>query len=126
MSIISLYGLFVLLPNFNCLVGFIIWGCVLLCLILGFCSIGNFIDKEKDLLNISLKYLKRSVITLLVSALIFTVIPTEKQIYMIAGGYVVTNNQELQKLPNNVLQAANKYLERLSKYSDEKTTPESK
>ena len=40
--------------------------------------------------------------------------PTERQIAMIVGGYVATNIEGVEKLPANVVRAANAFLERLA------------
>ena len=40
-------------------------------------------------------------------------LPNEKQTMLITGAYIVTNNQELAKLPGNLLGAANQFLEQI-------------
>lgn len=44
-----------------------------------------------------------------------SLVPNEKQIMFITGGYAVTNNAELQKMPENILKAVNSYLGTLAK-----------
>ena len=43
--------------------------------------------------------------------LIATFIPTSKQMMYLIGGYAATNVENIEKLPKNVVNAANKFLE---------------
>lgn len=52
--------------------------------------------------------------------IIATLIPGEKQLYMIAGGYVATNTAGVEKLPDNLVKAANNWLEKLAETGEEK------
>jgi len=56
------------------------------------------------------KFIKWSALPILIGML-STLIPTDKQMMYMIGGYVVTNVQGIEKLPNNVIGAANKFLE---------------
>lgn len=40
--------------------------------------------------------------------------PKASQMNMIVGGYYVTNLENIDKLPPNILKAANKYLEKIN------------
>ena len=53
-------------------------------------------------------------------SLISTLIPSEKQLYFIAGGYAATNIAGIDKLPGNVVKAANDWLEGINKESEDK------
>lgn len=43
--------------------------------------------------------------------LISNLIPNEKQMYTLVGGYYVTNIEGIDKLPKNIVGAANKFIE---------------
>lgn len=55
-----------------------------------------------------------------------SILPTEKQLYVIAGGYVATNTKDIAKLPDNVVKAANAWLEKAAALADEKTSSKTK
>lgn len=42
-------------------------------------------------------------------------IPTQNQMYLIVGGYAATNVEGINKLPANLVGAANAYLEKIAK-----------
>jgi hypothetical protein len=46
--------------------------------------------------------------------LIGVLIPSEKQLYFIAGGYVATNTEGVKELPDNIMNAANSWLENIA------------
>lgn len=50
----------------------------------------------------------------LVLALVAVLIPNERQLYFIAGGYVASNAEGVEKLPDNISKAANAWLEKLA------------
>ena len=74
--------------------------------------------------------LKRKLVigAILFCFLMSILIPNEKQLAYLIGGYVATNNEQLAKLPNNILNLANKYLDKYAKLLDdeEKTKKSSK
>ncbi len=49
----------------------------------------------------------------IIFGILAVLIPSEKQIYQIVGGYSVTNIEGIDKLPANLVAVANKYLEEL-------------
>lgn len=62
--------------------------------------------------------IKYTLITGSVSLFFFilgSLIPTTSQMYLLVGGYLTTHNEEMQKLPKNVLGAANAWLESIEK-----------
>jgi hypothetical protein len=61
-----------------------------------------------------LRNLRLATIIVVISGFINCFFPNQKAVYTIAGAYAVTNNEELAKLPNNVIKAANDYLEKLN------------
>lgn len=52
---------------------------------------------------------------IILCALIAALIPSEKQLYFIAGGYAATNIAGIDKLPENLVKAANDWLAGLDK-----------
>lgn len=47
-------------------------------------------------------------------------IPDKDQLYMLAGGYITTSIKDIKKLPDNVVAAANTYLENIAKTNTNK------
>jgi hypothetical protein len=64
--------------------------------------------------------LKLIIIVTLTSWFVSGLIPTTKEAYIIAGGYYVTNLEGVEKLPPNVVKAANKFIEQYTGVEDEK------
>lgn len=57
------------------------------------------------------KFCSKFFIIFLVTA---TLIPSERQIYVIAGGYVATNTEGVKELPENIVKATNDFLKSIS------------
>ncbi len=123
MDLLQLYLFLVILPNIgNAVVTFVIIGILGLvsCLtVYGFAIIDEEENQEKR--KSLLRGIKIFGSILIISLIISSITPTDKQIYMVAGGYAATNDKELKKLPDNVLKAANSYLESLQKDLDKKS-----
>ena len=60
------------------------------------------------------KMVKWPAMILLCIGLILAAFPKASQMNMIVGGYYVTNLENINKLPPNILKAANKYLEKIN------------
>lgn len=58
-----------------------------------------------------LKHCKWVLPLLLLISVLSIIIPTEKQMYTLAGGYYVANIEGIDKLPKNVVGAVNKFIE---------------
>lgn len=56
---------------------------------------------------------------LLVLGLTSALLPTERQLYIIAGGYFATNNEAMKELPDNLLNAVNDWLKVASEKAKE-------
>lgn len=69
-------------------------------------------DKKKSAAVIS--YAKKLSGFVILLAILDVFLPDQSQIYTITGAYAVTNNAEMAKLPDNILKAANGYLEKLN------------
>lgn len=123
MSLFTLYLLFSLLPNLRQLAEGQLWIVVILGVIFGggMCLAG---EAERDMPDTirrwALRVVKVALSLGVFLVMLLTIVPKENQLYLIAGGYAVTNNTELKKLPDNVLHAANSYLERMNKNLDAK------
>jgi hypothetical protein len=107
MSILTLYLLSILdSVIIACLFGAL--ACVLISIISGVLSKETY-DKAGQnyhLCNMK-KFATYAVILIILSALT----PSTKQAYMIAGGYFVTNIEDIEKLPEDTVKAARKFLE---------------
>lgn len=117
MTLFETYALFTLLPNIKSLFDLL---CFLCCVGSLVCGIGIIVTSDYDDYNDKrLEKIHEKVSaafkTLCISALVFALleapIPNENQIYRIAGSYIVTNNAQAMQLPNNLMDAANTFLQ---------------
>jgi len=87
--------------------GLIVLGCVI-----GFVyfmtSIDAYNQKEKDKLK---PLIKASIIVIIFGVLLAIFAPTKKDLAIMYGVSYATNNEQVQKLPNNVLEVVNVWLE---------------
>lgn len=60
------------------------------------------------------KYLRRTGYAYALAALFFVILPSEKQMYVMAGAYTVSNINGIASLPENAVGAANAWLKRLA------------
>ena len=81
-------------------------------------------DLREEYQEIARKISVKIILPIFVSAFILGSIPDYKQMAMIFGLPAVINNEEARKLPNNVLQYMNEFLEDEVKNIKEKTTDE--
>lgn len=113
MTLFQLYLFTVLLPNahetFDFLSGVLTLIGIGLCVLAGIVA-GPLDETEnaKKILSAAFKCLIPGIILMLLCI----PLPSEKQIYTLAGGYVATNTKDIAKLPDNVIKAANAWLEK--------------
>lgn len=65
------------------------------------------------------KVAKWCIIFTTIASLLGSILPTNKQLMWIVGAYVVTNNEQVKELPDNILRAANDFLKELHKTKTE-------
>lgn len=87
----------------------------------GVFAIPMMIEGEEALLKRFHPAIKWGMTVLISGAVLQAVIPSERGLMMMVGGYFVTNIDGIEKLPPNVVGAASEFLER---YIDEEETPE--
>lgn len=117
MSIWELYFLTRLEPvNIFVLTGAIICGIVLLVCTIYYAmeSSGGFGDESTLATLKNLR--KRSFVIEVILSVLLVLLPTTKDMAIILGGYWVTNNKEVEKLPENVVKTVNSFLK---KYHDD-------
>lgn len=68
-------------------------------------------DDESPVTKLCAKCMKGCLLVLPIATILHALTPTTKEAFMIIGGYALVNNEEVQKLPANVLGAANGFLE---------------
>ena len=117
MSVFELWALFVALPTLEGISTFIL---VLLCIT--FVAIGIiFLISEGeswDGTKMFLEKFKSILIGLLLLGVVGNFVPNEKQIALIIGGAVATNTEGVEKLPENLVKAANSFLERMQEEAE--------
>lgn len=59
------------------------------------------------------KYVRGLSYAYVVFAVLFVILPSERQMYVMAGAYAVTNIKGIESLPENAVGAANSWLKRL-------------
>lgn len=111
MSLFTLYLITTILPNIDEMftIAFVVS-----ILIAGFVAIGcalTFIADDKPQNKVCAKVLKKIMWVLIPLALINVFLPSSQQIYTIMGGSIVTNIEGIEKLPPNLINAANDFLE---------------
>lgn len=65
------------------------------------------------------KFKTFAMVIAIVSGLLSALIPNERGIYLILGGYYVTNTEEIRELPENVVGAANAWLKNYKEFLEE-------
>lgn len=125
MNIWLLWLLIVVIPGINGLLNtiniaiFVIACIVLLCagLLIMFDSISNTDDLIKKI-----KKFKYAAVIWFISCVFVGLLPDKEQITYLVGGYFVTNIEDINKLPPNLIKSANQFLENY--ISDDKEKPE--
>lgn len=72
------------------------------------------------------KVLKRLAPCALVLILLASIMPCERQMMLIAGGYTVTNNEDMRKMPTNAAKAVNAWLNAVAKAGEDEASTKSK
>ena len=106
MSIWILWLLITVIPNLVKVASVILIGGVAS---LAFFSVVRLI--EKDEFFPTWIYTKLALPVFLVCTFIVVLVPDKEQIIYIAGGYLATNIEDIEKLPPNIVKSANKFLE---------------
>lgn len=68
-------------------------------------------EKSESLSAFIKKAIPRGIAPMAIAIALMSLVPSERQIYTIIGGYVATNAEGVSKLPDNLVGAANKFLE---------------
>ena len=117
MSIGLLYLLLVVLPSSACWIGFLTFGAGTGCvvsLIIAAANAPAYREEDKKTISSMKALAKKFMIVMIILGSLDVLLPDSKQIYSLAGAYAVSNDKELAKLPDNVLKAANSYLEKFN------------
>lgn len=114
MTLFELWFYFVAIPSIKeWMVLFVVVG-----FIAGFVSFSLYLFKEDcDIKQSGLSFkpfLWVSVMSMLIG-LPLSLLPDEKQIMLLTGGYVVTNTEGVNELPDNIVNAANNFLKDYTK-----------
>lgn len=110
MSIFTLYLLFTVVPGLDGALTIFAVCSVLASIGLGVGVLTAF-DDEKEILY---TWIKGTILFFVALTIVGIFVPNKDQILTIAGGYAVTNDAEMKKLPDNILKAANAYLEKVN------------
>jgi len=81
---------------------------IMACLVIIVCSVSfvSYLESNTKGLNFSKGLIKYIIFFMLIGIFI----PSNKQMMYLMGGYAVTNIEGIEKLPKNVMGAANKFL----------------
>jgi len=114
MSILELYLLSTAFKLAEiCIIYFIFVG--MLFLVGAAISIVAWEDIHEPIQKRFLRMRKKIGLSLVLAGLIIALTPTKEQAAWIAGGYVVTNAEGIGELPQNVVDAANRFLTSIKK-----------
>lgn len=113
MSIGLLYLFFALIPNIHAASSTLLITTSFIALMALISSAMVYQDSE-SVAKIGFKYTKVFVILSLISLMLNIISPSDTQLYKIAGGYVATNTKDIAKLPDNLVAAANSWLEAIT------------
>ena len=119
MTLTQLYLFTVVLPNTYQLFDFL-GGLFAISAIITLMLSGAILSQEEEIAKAFFKYFIRLSICAIITALVAIPLPSEKQLYTIAGGYVATNAKDVSKLPDKVVKAANAWLEKAATLADDK------
>lgn len=111
MSIFTLYFIFVILPSLAVVITALLVLSLAISIVLFAFAFGTV--RNEELAKSSLKKAKYFAGVFAALTLISIFVPSERQLYTIAGAYAITNIGEIDKLPKNLVDAANAYLEKI-------------
>lgn len=124
MSLFTLYLFFILIPSIHSFLLFSLVVSGLSGVSLVLTTIGKYTEPEHPEWGNLHKVCKSVFITSLLLTFITNATPNQKDMFLLTGGWVALNNEEVQKLPTNVLGALNSYLEEVKKdIANEEVTP---
>ena len=111
MNLFTLYLIFTVLPNLNT-------ASITLCVLSGIaliifmvCYVFSTGDDNANDLALCKKIIPKLLILFVPVFILTVLIPSGKQLAYLVSGYVITNTEDIDKLPKNLVDAANKYLE---------------
>jgi hypothetical protein len=117
MSIWLLY-LITILPNVGEVLGAIVVISLALLIVVGIMI--SAVESPSESLDKWLAFSESKVKYIILIIILAVIIPSEKQMYTILGGYAVTNIEGVNQLPANIVNAANAYLGKVAEDMKEK------
>ena len=122
-----LWVLFTVIPGLECFFGitaFFSFVSAVVALVIG-CNNGpkSYNSNDENILmqstrSFCFKLSRNLIIYSIITAFITSFIPSEKSVYKIIGAYAVTNIEGIEKLPPNLVKAANNFLKGLIENDD--------
>ncbi len=127
MSLFQLYLFMVILPNIHSTLGSLSIVALIIFLaisvVLTISKAGALEDRGCSSVSQGLKNPWRiAAVVMIVVGALSIISPSDRQIYMVAGGYAATNTKDVEKLPENIVKAANNWLEKLANLNEEPKT----
>lgn len=126
MTLMQLYLFTVILPNAYHALDCLSVICLMALATLLVTAIYAVPVEEPEFAKRIFRWVVRFAVSFVVLTLIAIPLPSDKQLYTLAGGYVATNTKDVAKLPDNVVKAANAWLEKASKLADEESGEKTK
>ena len=121
MTLAQLYLFTVLIPN----IGSTLNAIEIIFVVCAFCCGAGLINAAAECDDDAIKYWRKAALkfvwAIIVVGIISVPIPSEKELYTVAGGYIATNTKDVAKLPDNVVKAANAWLEKAAALADDKS-----
>ena len=121
MTIAQLYLFMVILPNLHEFTSSPILFIPIFALIGGVTAvIAGTVNDEPAVSKIGGRSIKYAALIFSILSISFCISPSNSQIYTMAGGYAATNTKDIAKLPDNIVKAANAWLEKAAALADDK------
>lgn len=123
MSIFELWLLTTAIPGVDGVMTLLLGGLLVFGLTLGILYVFTYDiydEATKSIAAFTKRNVKKYALCAVVLSLFSALLPSERQMLLIAGGYTATNNAEIKKLPTNAAKAVNAWLDAVTEAAEVK------